>query len=120
MELRNWKLYFPLSPDLDKEHAILGKLSDFLIDSKPDDVLEIKNACSIAGNVYGHRAFKDGDPVRTSPVYDITRLAIDESNSYDFIVRTQKNEYFLKIDSIDPAFRNGAWVYGTPGKNPEN
>ena len=119
MELRNWKLYFPVTFDPAKYHAIIGGLSDFLIESKPDDVYEIKNECSIAGNVYGHPAFNDGDPVRTSPVFDITRIAADASCPYDFIVRTQKNEYYLEIDRIDKKFRDEAWVFGTPGKYPQ-
>ncbi len=119
VELRNWRLYFSPTYDMAKYHAIIGGLSDFLVDSKPDDVFEIKNECNMVGNVYGHRAFKDGDPVKTSPVFDITRLAIDDSNPYDFIVRTQKSEYFLKISNIDKKFYNEAWTFGTPGKNPQ-
>ena len=115
MELRNWKLYFPITFDLDKYHKIIGSLSDFLVTSKPDDVYEIKYECCMVGNIKGHNKIEDDELVKTSPVWDLTRLATDDKNSHDFIMRTKKNEYYLRIKDIDPKFRDEAWTFGTPG-----
>lgn len=120
MELKNWKLQYPLSFDINRYHSALGALSDFFTDGESGESYRLLGECCVVGNIYDCPNIKDGTLVTTAPAWKIKRLAKDDPRGYDYVVTTEtENVYFVRYDTIDPQFRDAAWTFGTPHATPK-
>ena len=117
MELRNWKLHFPVSFDIEGYHWLIGKLSDFFVQSEPGQTLPLCFTCVAEGNIIGSPELSDGRAVQTESVMNIKRIDENENNGCDYAIETLHNVYLARYKFVDQTFRDEAWTYGTPGVN---
>ena len=118
MELRNWRIHFPVLSEYDAYHKDLGALSDFFARSLPGETLAFTSTCQAMGEIYGDPENEKGKEIRTGRVFTIRRLWRDASNC-DYVISAEKSVYYVRYDSIDKKFLDEARTFGTPGIYPE-
>jgi hypothetical protein len=114
MELKNWRLYFPIGFDMQEEQMIVGAFSDYIEGVASAKAFEFSVACAVKGNIFGSKKNKDGTEFCTPPLIRFVRLADKEDQKYDFVIETEGGRYKVKLCEIDPKFRDKIWTFGTP------
>ena len=72
-EIKDWQLFFKKEYGTENRASVLKAFFDFVVDAKSPDVA-VPGHCMIAGKVYGHDSYEDGEEVITSCIKTIFRI----------------------------------------------